>query len=64
MTAEVDLQVLIFMVFFALATALVFITKKRKKRRYPTRCRSCGRTLDFDRDSGDLCLDCYRISRA
>jgi hypothetical protein len=63
MTAEVDLQVLIFMIFFALATTVVFVTKKRKKKRYATRCRSCGRTLDFDRDSGDLCLDCHRISR-
>ena len=64
MASEVDLQVLIFMIFFALATITVFLTRRRKKRyQFVTRCTACGRTLDPGRDKGDLCSDCHRISK-
>jgi hypothetical protein len=63
MASEVDLQVLVFMIFFALATIFVLLTRRRKKKyRFVTRCISCGRTLDSS-DRDDLCSDCYRISR-
>jgi hypothetical protein len=64
MATEVDLQMMIFIVFFAGATLLVALTRRRK-RRFPVaeRCSMCGRTLDSNLDREGLCRDCYKLGR-
>lgn len=62
--SDIDVQMLIFVAFFALATLVVSLTKRRR-RRYPVsdRCRLCGRSLEGQVERDGLCSDCYRLGR-
>jgi hypothetical protein len=62
--SDIDVQMLIFVAFFALATLVVSLTKRRR-RRYPMsdRCRLCGRSLEARAGRDGLCSDCYRLGK-
>jgi hypothetical protein len=62
--SDIDVQIIVFVIFFALATLVVSLTKRRR-RRYPVsdRCRICGRSLEGQVEKNGLCSDCYRLGR-
>ncbi len=62
--SDIDVQIIIFIMFFALATLVVSLTKRRR-RRYPVsdRCIMCGRSLEGQFEKEGLCRDCYRLGR-